>query len=102
MLFAGTIEKSGKYWAINVDDLSLTTQGKTREDAFKMLQDSVEMLLDDDQDRDLAKIEFFEDDKKSFAMRFKDTDAMLPFILERLCFGSRLSIGDGLLKRKGL
>jgi len=40
----GSIEQSGEYWAIEVPLLNIYTQGKDRDDAFRMLKDAMEEL----------------------------------------------------------
>jgi hypothetical protein len=46
MRIHGTIEREGKWWAAAVPSLGVFTQGRSRVDAYAMVQDAVETLLD--------------------------------------------------------
>jgi predicted RNase H-like HicB family nuclease/DNA-binding XRE family transcriptional regulator len=41
----GKILKKGSYWAVFVSALDVYTQGKTKKDAYEMIQDAVEILM---------------------------------------------------------
>ncbi|MBL7685464.1 MAG: type II toxin-antitoxin system HicB family antitoxin [Deltaproteobacteria bacterium] len=45
MVFKGFLWKEKKNWLIEIPSLDLTTQGKTKQDAFFMLQDAIKCLL---------------------------------------------------------
>jgi len=45
MRLAGRVFKSGKYWAIEVPILGVVTQGRTKKDAFEMISDAIETLV---------------------------------------------------------
>lgn len=46
MRLAGRMIRSGRYWAIEVPILDITTQGRNRREAFEMIADAVETLVD--------------------------------------------------------
>jgi hypothetical protein len=46
MRFAGSVVKEGKWWAIEVPDLGAFSQGKTKGDAFAMICDAIESMID--------------------------------------------------------
>jgi hypothetical protein len=46
MRYAGRILKEGRYWAVEVPILHVYTQGRTRKEAYEMLVDAIEMLVD--------------------------------------------------------
>ncbi len=45
MRFTGRVLKVGKSWAIEVPILGVVTQGRTRNDAFTMIADAIECLV---------------------------------------------------------
>lgn len=45
MRFAGSVFKSGRYWAIEVPILGVVTQGPTKKGAFEMIADAIEVLV---------------------------------------------------------
>jgi Helix-turn-helix len=46
MRFEGRMHKQGRYWATEVPILGVVTQGRTRSDAYRMVADAIEMLVD--------------------------------------------------------
>jgi predicted transcriptional regulator len=45
MRFAGRIQRAGRWWAIEVPILGVVTQGRTRKEAFAMIADAIESLV---------------------------------------------------------
>lgn len=45
MRLAGQVLKVGKYWAIEVSILSVVTQGRTKKEAYEMIADAIESLV---------------------------------------------------------
>ena len=45
MRFEGRMHKEGRYWAIEVPILGVVTQGRTRSDAYVMVADAIEALV---------------------------------------------------------
>ena len=45
MRFEGRIRRAGRYWAIEVPILGVFTQGRTKKEAFEMIADAVESLV---------------------------------------------------------
>ncbi len=45
MRFAGRVFKTGHYWAIEVPILGVVTQGRTKKEAFSMIADAIEALV---------------------------------------------------------
>jgi DNA-binding XRE family transcriptional regulator/predicted RNase H-like HicB family nuclease len=43
--FEGRLFKSGKYWPVTVPSLGVTTQGKSKKDAYFMIKDAIELLI---------------------------------------------------------
>lgn len=44
--FEGKLAKEGKYWMVCVPALDIYTQGKSKKDAFAMIKDAVELVVD--------------------------------------------------------
>ncbi|OGQ23239.1 MAG: hypothetical protein A3I05_04060 [Deltaproteobacteria bacterium RIFCSPLOWO2_02_FULL_44_10] len=44
--FEGKVWKKGKYWAVSVPVLEVSTQGKSKKDALAMIQEAVELMVD--------------------------------------------------------
>ena len=45
MRFEGRVTKVGRYWAIEVPILRVATQGRSRKEAFEMIADAIEELV---------------------------------------------------------
>lgn len=45
MRFVGNVFKAGKYWAIEIPLLDISTQGRTKKEAYEMIGDAVESLV---------------------------------------------------------
>jgi len=95
MKFVGTIEKDkkSKYWAIGLDGLAIFTQGTSREDAFAMLTDAIQLLAEDEVEGE-CEIEIEDTGDKTFYLSFKNTKAMWPFIIARLKYSTDLSVAE--------
>ena len=46
MRFAGRMAKAGSWWAIEVPDLGAFSQGKTKKEAYAMIRDAIESMID--------------------------------------------------------
>ncbi|MBM3305993.1 MAG: helix-turn-helix domain-containing protein [Candidatus Aminicenantes bacterium] len=46
MRFVGNVFKAGKFWAIEIPILDIATQGRTKKEAYEMIADAVESLVD--------------------------------------------------------
>ena len=46
MRFAGRVVKAGKWWAIEVPDLGAFSQGKSKKEAYAMIRDAIETMID--------------------------------------------------------
>ena len=47
MKIEGRITKSGRWWAVEVPLLLIHTQGRTKIDAYAMVKDAIELLIDE-------------------------------------------------------
>lgn len=48
MRFSGRIIKEGRYWAVEVPILSVVSQGRTKKEAYEMIADAIESLVNCD------------------------------------------------------
>ncbi len=44
MYFTGKLQKDGKFWMVEVPELDLATQGRSKKEALKMIADAIETL----------------------------------------------------------
>jgi predicted transcriptional regulator len=47
MRIEGNIKKSGRWWAVDIPMLLIYTQGRTKKEAYEMVEDAVEGLVDE-------------------------------------------------------
>lgn len=45
MYFTGKLQKDGKFWMVEVPELDLATQGKSKKEALAMIADAIETLI---------------------------------------------------------
>ena len=94
MIFHGTVQRVGKYWAIEIDELKINTQVTKREALAEMVQAAIADLSEIEVKDGSGVVICEEPGKKDFTVHFQNVKAMVPFILERLRFGTRLSLSD--------
>ncbi len=90
MRFTGTLEKDGRYWLAEIPILGVMTQGKTRKEAYAMVVDLVESLVN--------KKAFSATVHPAKAGRFEisgsDTALMIALLLRRQRETSGLSLAE--------
>ncbi len=79
MRLAGRVFKSGKYWAIEVPILGIVTQGHSKKDAFDMIADAIESLVN----KENFKITVFPGKESYFEIASDDVAALTAFLLRR-------------------
>ena len=90
MRFAGRVIKIGRYWAIEVPILGVVTQGRTKKEAYEMVADAIESVVnkkDFKVDVHPGKGEYFEVDSQ-------DQAAMIAFLLRRQRIKRGLSLAE--------
>lgn len=90
MRFVGRVFKSGRYWAIEVPILGVTTQGRTRKEAFLMIADAVETLIN----KPGFKLIVFPGKVEYFEVGANDEAALTAFLLRRARIRSGLSLSE--------
>jgi DNA-binding transcriptional regulator YiaG len=90
MRFRGQVFKSGKYWAIEVPILDIATQGRTKREAYEMIADAVESLVN----RKDFRVRVFEADGNEFEIGTSDPAALVALLLKRARLKAGLSLGE--------
>ena len=79
MRFEGRMHKEGRFWAIEVPILGVVTQGRTRSDAYLMVADAVEALVN----RDGFSVEVFPGEDGYFEVGSSDFAPLTALMLKR-------------------
>ena len=79
MRLAGKISKDGNYWLIEVPILDVFTQGRTLKEAYTMIADAIETLID----KPGFKIDVYKSNDKYFEVSSVDKAALTAFLLKR-------------------
>ena len=90
MRFAGKVFKSGRYWAIEVPILSVVSQGRTKKEAFEMIADAIETLVN----KSDFKIHVFAGKGEYFEIGASDESTLTAFLLRRERIKSGLSLAE--------
>ena len=90
MRFAGRVFRSGSYWAIEVPILGVVTQGRTKKDAFEMIADAIEMLVN----RTDFKVTVFPGPAAHFEVGATDQAALTALLLRRERLKAGLSLAQ--------
>jgi len=79
MRLAGRVFKVSKYWAIEVPILGVVTQGHTKKEAYEMIADAIESLVN----KKGFKIEVFPGKGSYFELSSRDLSTLTAFLLRR-------------------
>ncbi len=90
MRVEGSIQRSGKWWAIEVPLLGIYTQGRTRREAFEMVRDAARMLAEDDG----FDLELYSLGGERFEVGCEDTAAFYALVLRRQRLARGLSLRE--------
>ena len=90
MRFAGKVFKSGRYWAIEVPILSVVTQGHTKKEAFEMIADAIEVLVN----KPGFEVRVFPGKGEYFEVGASDEAALTAFLLRRKRIESGLTLAE--------
>ncbi len=96
MRFAGRVFKVGKYWAIEVPILGVVTQGHTKKEAYGMIADAIESLVN----REGFRVEVFPQKGDYFEISSSDLAALSAFLLRRQRIKRGLTLAE-VAKRLG-
>ena len=80
MRLAGQVFKSGRYWAIEVPILSIVTQGRTKNEAYEMIVDAIESLMN----KEGFEVLVYPGKGQYFEVSSTDLATLTAFLLRRL------------------
>jgi len=90
MRFYGRVYKDGEFWLAEVPILDAMTQGRTRKDAFTMVEDLLETLAN----RPGFSVEVHPGKQGEFEVSSSDTRGMVSLLLRRQRQRSGLSLAE--------
>ena len=90
MRFVGQAFKAGKYWAIEIPILDIATQGRTRNEAYEMIADAVEALVN----KEGFKVRVFRTKGRTFEIGTSDQGALTALLLRRMRQKAGLSLEE--------
>jgi DNA-binding XRE family transcriptional regulator/predicted RNase H-like HicB family nuclease len=97
MRFSGKIYKDGKFWLAEIPILDLMTQGHTKKEAFEMVADMLESLVN----KKDFKVKIFIKSKNSFEVGSLQSKYLISLLLQRKRENSGLTISQ-VAKRLGV
>ena len=96
MRFAGRVFRENRYWAIEVPILGIFTQGRTKRDAFEMISDAIESLVD----QEGFQVSVYPGKGEYFEITASDQATLTALLLRRERSRSGLSLAE-VAKRLG-
>lgn len=92
MRFEGRVwkEKGGKYWLVEVPLLDAMTQGTSKDDAYSMIAEAIECLMN----RRGFKVDVRPVDGESFTIGSSNENAMIALMLKRQREAHRLTLAE--------
>jgi DNA-binding transcriptional regulator YiaG len=90
MRFVGQVFKAGKYWAIEIPILDIATQGRTKKEAYEMIADAVESLVN----KKGFEVRVFGAKGKVFEIGASDQGALTALLLRRMRQKAGLSLEE--------
>ncbi|MCX6124946.1 MAG: helix-turn-helix transcriptional regulator [Proteobacteria bacterium] len=80
MKVKGSYEKTGKWWAIQIPEIGMFTQGRTKANAFEMIKDAASLMLSDPE----VTFTTFDIGDGEFYLEASDVVKFLAFALRQL------------------
>ncbi len=90
MRFSGTIYKDGKFWLAEIPILDLMTQGRTKKEAYEMVADMLESLIN----KEGFEAEIFKGMQDRFEVGSSEPRHMISLLLQRKREISGLSLSQ--------
>ncbi len=90
MRFVGRVFRAGKYWAIVIPILDIATQGRTRKEAYEMIADAVECLVN----KKGFKVRTYGTTGETFEIGASDQSALTALLLRRMRQKAGLSLEE--------
>lgn len=96
MRLSGRVFKGGKFWIIEVPILGVVTQGYTKKEAYEMIVDAIESLVN----KKGFKVEVFSGKGEYFEIGSTDLSTLTAFLLRRQRMKQGLTLAE-VAKRLG-
>jgi hypothetical protein len=96
MRFVGRVFKVDKFWAIEIPILGITTQGRSKKDAYDMICDAIVTLVN----KEGFSVKLHGGEEEYFEISSNDPAALSAFLLRQLRQKSGLTLQD-VAKRLG-
>lgn len=96
MIFTGYLWKEGRFWVIEVPSLEITTQGKSRRDAYRMIEDAIESHIG----KRRFKLRVTPLENQTFAISSHNDGELIALFLKRQRQLNHVTVRD-LVKRLG-
>ena len=90
MRFVGRVFRVGRHWAIEVPILGVVTQGRTRNEAFEMIADAIETLVN----KEDFRVQVFPGDGEYFEVGSPNVAALTALLLRRQRVKRGLTLSD--------
>lgn len=90
MRFSGKVYKDGKFWLAEIPILDAMTQGHTRKEAFEMVADMLETMIN----KEGFKIQVFKGSHGKFEVGSRDSRSLISILLQRKRELSGLSLSQ--------
>ncbi len=90
MRFSGKIYKDGKFWLAEIPILDLMTQGRTKEEAYRMVADMLETMVN----KEGFSVEIYKGKNGSFEVGSPEPKHMISLLLQRKREISGLSLAQ--------
>ena len=90
MRFMGRVFRVGKYWAIEIPILDIASQGRTKKEAYEMVTDAVESLVN----KRGFKVRLYGMRGKEFEIGASDQGALTALLLRRARLKAGLSLEE--------
>ena len=79
LIFEGQIAKDGEFWLVEIPALNLFTQGRTKEEAFKMARG----VVVDASGNSKLRISLTKTGRHSFSVSSDDMETLIPLLLKK-------------------
>jgi len=90
MYFTGKLQKDGKFWMVEVPELDLATQGRSKKEALKMIADAIETLAN----KNGFKITVESTGPKDFLVSSNEPARLMALFLKRQREAKNLSVRE--------
>jgi DNA-binding transcriptional regulator YiaG len=90
MRFSGRIYKDGKFWLAEIPILDLMTQGRTKKEAYEMVADMLETIVN----KDGFKVNVFKGANNTFEVGSSEAKHLIRLLLQRKRKISGLSLSQ--------